>query len=372
MDNKANDALRFELINYNNLFLDNLSPRVPQNYRNKAEKDIIDFLLLESSTLELMQAIGENDFFQGEQLLVVNIGGEKFKVVEGNRRLASVKLLNNPELASAKTASVKQIYDEAKYHPTEIPCLIFKNENDIRRNLGFKQITGIKPWGLSEKARYLYHLYEELFKSGTIDVASQELAKIIGSRKEYVKRVLISYKLYKKVEDEHFYNIRDLDDTTFYVGYLVDSLSRANITTFLGIELNSESPLNALNAANLKSLIHWFFEKNSNNKTILKGKSEDLNMLNAVLGKNISFEAFLKEQDIERAFELTDDLETLFITDIQKSLQYIEHADSIIHKIDHYYQGLEEDLIQIRKLTSKIKQVKDGLKSGEFGGKDGF
>jgi hypothetical protein len=183
---------------------------------------------------------------------------------------------------------------------------------------------------------------------------------------------LISYELFKKVEDDHFYGIRDLDDTTFYVGYLVDSLSRANITAFLGIELNSESPLTTLKPTNLKSLIHWFFEKNSNNKTILKGKSEDLNMLNAVLSKKISFEAFLKEQDIERAFELTDDLETLFITDIQKSLQYIEHADSIMHKIDHYYQDLDEDLLQIRKLTSKIKQVKDGLKSGEFGGKDGF
>lgn len=372
MDNKDKDVLRFELINYNNLVLDNLSPRIPKYYRNKEEKDIIDFLLLESSTLELMQAIGENDFFQGEQLLVVNIGGEQFKVIDGNRRLASVKLLNNPGLASAKTASVKEIYDRAKYHPTEIPCLIFKNENAIIRNLGFKQITGIKPWGLSEKARYLYHLYEELFNTGTIDIASQELAKIIGSRKEYVKRVLISYELYKKVEDEHFYNIRDLDDTTFYVGYLVDSLSRANITSFLGIDLNSKSPTANLKTTNLKELVHWFFEKNSQNKTRLKGKSEDLNMLNTVLGKAESYTAFAEGKELERANELTDDLEAIFITDIQKSLQYLEHADSIIHKIDHFYTDLDEDLIQIRKLTSKIKQVKDGLKSGEFGGKDGF
>jgi hypothetical protein len=45
----------------------------------------------------------------------------------------------------------------------------------------------------------------------------------------------------------------------------------------------------------------------------------------------------------------------------------------LVHKIDDFYSDLDDDLIQIRKLTSKIKQTKDELlKKGVFGDGDEF
>lgn len=362
----------YNIINYKRLILDPCNPRLPKSKHNLAEREIIDYMLLEAATLELMQAIGENDFFRGEQLLVIP-EGENFKVLEGNRRLTSIKLLNNPEIASVKKASVKQIYDDAKYHPQDIPCLIFKNEDDIRRYLGFRHITGIKPWGLTEKSRYLYQLYLALFKKENIDVAAKELAKKIGSRREYVKRVLVAYEIYSVIEDEGFYKIKDLDDTTFFVGYLIDSLSRSNISSFLEIDLSSDNPVKGINRSNLKELIFWFFEKNTQNKTRVNGQSNDLNKLNAILGNNIACAAFREGKDLNRAFELTEDLESVFFTNIQNSLSSLEQADTLVHKINNFYPDLEDDLVQIRKLTSKIKQAKDEqLKKGLFGDGDEF
>ena len=363
----------YKLINYENLVLDPENPRIPQSKHNLSKSEIIDYMLLEASTLELMQAIGENDFFRGEQLLVISVGNDKYKVLEGNRRLTSVILLNEPEIASVKKVSVKQIYDEANFHPTEIPCLVFDNEDDVRKYLGFRHITGIKPWGLTEKSRYLYQLYLDLFKGKDIDFASKELAKKIGSRKDYVKRVLIAYELYQMVEDEGFYKIKDLDDTSFYVGYLVDSLSRSNIILFLGADISSKNPLETINKANLKELIYWFFEKNDQNKTRVKGKSTDLNKLNAILGSQIACAAFREGKDLNRAFEFTENIESIFFSNIQKSLVALEQADSLVHKMTDFYSDLDNDLVQIRKLTSKIKQSKDELlKKGVFGDGDEF
>lgn len=363
----------YELINYKNLTLDPRNPRIPESKHNLNEGEIIDYLLLEAATLELMQAIGENDFFRGEQLLVVSIGGGKFKVLEGNRRLTSVKLLNEPELASVKKTAVKQIYEESKFHPQEIPCLIFSSEDEIRKYLGFRHITGIKPWGLTEKSRYLYQLYTDLFNQVNVEFASRELAKKIGSRKDYVKRVLVAFELFKIVEDEGFYKIKDLDDTTFFVGYLVDSLSRSNICQFINVKLSEENPVIEINHQNLKKLIFWFFEKNDQNKTRIKGKSEDLNKLNSILGNKIAYHAFVDGKDLDRANELTVNIDALFYNNIQKSLQYLEQADSVVHKTEKFYSELEEDLLQIRKLTSKIKQVKeDQLRKTEFGNDNEF
>lgn len=363
----------YQIINYKNLFLDPQNPRIPESKHNLNEGEIIDYLLLEAATLELMQAIGENGFFRGEQLLVVSIGDNKYKVLEGNRRLTSIKLLNEPELASVKKASVKQVYEESEFHPQEIPCLIFKNEDDVRKYLGFRHITGIKPWGLTEKSRYLYKLYIDLFTGHDVEFASRELAKKIGSRRDYVKRVLVAFKIYKIVEDEGFYKIKDLDDTTFFVGYLVDSLSRSNICTFINVELSDKEPISKINLSNLRTLIFWFFEKNDQNKTRIKGKSDDLNKLNSILGSDIAFQAFVDGKDLDRANELTVNIEDLFHNNILKSLQYLEQADSVVHKIEKFYFELEEDLLQIRKLTSKINQVKeDQLRKTEFGNDNEF
>ena len=360
----------FKHIDFNNLEFDFSSSRIQFSFNDKSEIGFINFLLLEAVTLELMQAIGENDFFQGEQLLVVPTADGKYKVLEGNRRLVSIKLLNNPELATVKTISVKEVFDGAKFRPKEIPCLIFDKEEDIRKYLGFRHITGIKPWGLSEKARYLFQLYTDSYKQLKLDDASKELAKMIGSRRDYVKRVIVAFVLYKKIEDEDFYGINDLNDTTFYIGYLSDSLSHSHIVKFLGINMSLDNPVEKLNQENLKTLIHWFFEKNSQNKTRVTGKSSDLNKLNSILNtekSTIALKAFSDEgKDLETAFEYTEDVDLLFVTNVQKSLQNIELADSLTHRITQFYNGLEDDLIQIRKLTSKIKQTKDEFNKGEF------
>ena len=362
----------YQTIYYKDLILDPQNPRLPRSKHNLDERGIIDYMLLEAATLELMQAIGENDFFKGEQLLVVH-EGNKYKVLEGNRRLTAIKLLNEPELASVKKASVREIYEAAQHRPTHIPCLIFNTEDEIRRYLGYRHITGIKPWGLTEKSRYLYKLYFDEFKGENIYNAVSELAKKIGSRKEYVKRVIIAYEIYRIVEDEGFYKIKDLDDTTFYVGYLVDSLNRSHIAAFLEVDMSSDRPLKSLNKANLKELIFWFFEKNDQNKTRIKGKSSDLNSLNAVLGSPVACSAFREGKDLERAFELTENVESVFFTNIQNSLKSLEQADALVHKITDFYINLESDLVEIRKLTSKIKQTKDELlKKGVFGDGDEF
>ena len=362
----------YRVIPYTDLLLDPENPRLPASKHNMTQNEIIDYMLLEAATLELMQAIGENDFFRGEQLLVVS-EGDKYKVLEGNRRLTSIKLLNEPQLASVKKSSVREIYENANYHPDEIPCLVFETEEEIRKYLGFRHITGIKPWGLTEKSRYLYQLYEEQFKGESIDDAVSELAKKIGSRRDYVKRVIVAYEIYKIVEDEGFYKIKDLNDTSFYVGYLVDSLSRSNISAYLNIDMQSDDPLKTLNKKNLKELIFWFFEKNDQNKTRIKGMSSDLNKLNAILGKPIACEAFKEGKDLSRAYELTEDIESIFFNNIQKSLKSLEEADALVHKMADFYPDLEIDLVQIRKLTSKIKQTKDELlKKGIFGDGDEF
>lgn len=355
----TNKIYDFKEIPFEDLKLDYNNPRIPKSIRdsNPSEEKLIEYMLLDASLIELMLAIGENGYFPGEQLLVVK-DDVKYRVIEGNRRLTAVKLLNNPVLATVQKSKIKRVIAETTERPKNIPCLEFKTEEEIHKYLGFRHITGIKEWGLLEKARYLYSLKESLFETNPLNQTSREIAKMIGSRMDYVRRLLVGYQVFLVIEDSAFYKIRDLNDTTFYFNYIVDSLSRVHIRNFIGINFEIENPIENLSENNLKKWTHWLFEKNDQGKTRLIGNSSDLNDLNLILKKEneealIAFDKI--GYSLQKAKELTGELDEVFKGFISSAINNLEKADAMVLKVKDFYLNFEDDLRQIKLISDKIK-----------------
>ena len=344
----------------NNLKLDLYNPRLPKSKQGIDENTVIEFLLLEAATLELMEAIGENDFFAGEMLLVVPDKNDKGKyiVVEGNRRLTAVLLLSKPELSKVKKVSVKEIFDKAKYHPQELPCLVFNEKADIQKYLGFVHITGKKSWRMLEKARYLSELRKsEQFCNLSFQDACKEIARIIGSQSPYVKKILVSYQLYEIVEDEKFYRIEGLSDESFYLNYFSDGLQKDNIRLFLNVNLDSNNPIEHLNNDQLKEIVTWWFKKTEGVSRVI-GDSKGMKLLNEVLGNTEALSAFRNGATIYEAYELTNDLDNQFEKKIKDAYKSIETADRLSNKVKLFYKDLYEDLKGIRAIAKKIYDFK--------------
>ncbi len=340
------------------LFLDPENPRLLNSLRNSSESEIIDFLLTEHSLIELMLAIGQNGYFQGEQLLVVQ-SDNGFKVVEGNRRLAAVKLLNNPELATKFRLKINQVLAETSERPTEVPCLVFENEQLILKYLGFRHITGTKEWRLLEKARYLTELWESEFRALSLLDASRAIAKSIGSKSDYVKRILIGFHLYKIVEDAGFYNIPELNDTNFYFNYIADSLNKENIKAFIGIVDEEPIPWVSLDEANLTTLMDWFFRKNDQLRSRVIGDSKNLTMLNAVLGDEVAKEHFEDGMELSRAYELTEGFEKIKnirsrISNIIYGLKEVNHD---LYFYDEIKDDFEKDLKSLERMVQNFNEL---------------
>lgn len=352
----------FRKLPISDLLLDPDNPRLPKSMSNKSEKEIINYLLYDASLIELMLAIGKNDFFEGEQLLVVP-KNDKYLVIEGNRRLSAVKLLHHPELGETYKSKIAQVIEETFYRPDPIPCLVFNSREEILKYLGYRHITGIKSWKLLEKARYLTQLKSDYFSDNSINSASREIAKMIGSRKDYVIRVLTGYQLYEIIERNDFYGIRDLDDTTFYFNYLADSLNRTSIADFLGVDFEKDNPLNNVQYDNLKEWTNWLFNKTLPNKII--GDSENITNLSRVISHPMALEKFREGEKISIALEYTDELEVQFQTAIEKALKQMEKADLLTAKINNFYNGLLEDLTEINHRIRKIRSAKE-QKDDEF------
>lgn len=80
------------------LLLDQQNPRLPQSGGALAQRQILDELVTHDAVLDLGKDIAGQGFFPTETLLGVR-DGDQVVIIEGNRRLAALKLLINPELA---------------------------------------------------------------------------------------------------------------------------------------------------------------------------------------------------------------------------------------------------------------------------------
>lgn len=350
----------FKIVNITNLQLDLINPRLPKSKQNKDQKTIIEYLLLEAATTELMESIGENNFFTGEMLLVIPDEKQdgKYVVIEGNRRLTAVMLLNNPELATVKKTATLEASKNAKYKPQDLPCLVFKQRKDIQQFLGFVHITGKKSWKVLEKARYLSELRQsEKFHTLSFTDACKEIARIIGSKSPYVRKMLISYMLYVIIEDEKFYQIDGLSDTSFFLNYFTDGLQKENIRKYVNVDIDSDDPLRELNYEHLQELVTWWFKKSEGVSRVI-GDSEGMKMLNEVLGNEVALAAFKRGVNIDKAYELTDDIDLQFERKIRDCLQALEQADVLSNKVKAFYSELYDDLKSIRQITAKINDFR--------------
>lgn len=80
------------------LLLDSKNTRIPSDRRSEDQRRLLQELLENEDVKDLALSIANLGLFPNERLLVM-AAGRHFIVLEGNRRLAAIKLLLNPGLA---------------------------------------------------------------------------------------------------------------------------------------------------------------------------------------------------------------------------------------------------------------------------------
>ncbi len=347
---------QIKFIQLDKLKLDSENPRLPSSFYNKSESDIIKWMLEDESIIELMLAIGQHDFFIGEALLVVKNGND-FTVVEGNRRLTSLKLLSDPSLATIRKSKVEQVLEETTKRPNSIPCIVFDGKEQIMQYLGYRHVTGIKSWSVASKAKYLHSLLP-ILESQEFKKQSIELAKKIGSRSDYVKKLLIGYKVYEIIKDNGFYKIPQLNETTFHFNYITSSLQRTNIRKFIDIDeisnINNLEDIN-INEDNLETLIDWFFRKNDQNKSRVLGDNDNLTKLNNILSDPEVTKKFKDGSSLKESDDSINISESSFTQGLNKSLNELKQVKGYSHKLNNYG---DDNIGILKEIVALCKEIK--------------
>ncbi len=338
------------------LQFDPFNPRFAIELASGPLDKLLERMIRDERLQELMQSIGLQDYFDGEPLLVTETepGKGKYHVVEGNRRLAALKLLNGEINPTKPLPTITAIRAEADYKPSEVPCIIFPERKQILRYLGFRHITGIKAWGPLAKARYLEQLRNDWYPDLEESDQLRQLAKEIGSRADYVGQMLAGLNLYNIAKENNFFNLQHVTEEKIEFTLLTTALSYTNIVEFLGLDSRQDLEADNLARDNLKDLFTWLYAQDQKGDTIVPN-SRNLKELAKVVASPAALEKLRKNGELFEAFILTEGPQLAFSKLLSEANKKLSSIYNMIPSVPEINSTHDAQIDEIIVLTRRIK-----------------
>lgn len=362
-----------EMIALDKLDLDDANPRLP-NAIARTQEAMINYIATSTSLEDLMSAISQNGYFSGEPLIAIPADNGKYKVIEGNRRLTAVKLILDPYLCEKPSLRALNIHKENTNTFDELPVIVKTSREDVLPYLGFRHITGIKQWEPLAKARYIEQIFDSTDASKPPSDRYYEVAKIIGSRRDHIKRNLDALAVYRQIESEDFYNIDELDEQSIKFSILSTALADERIGLFVGVDIEKDEEItpsnpiidpSLLNRDAIKELTEWLYLRDKEGNTKI-GESRNLRYLSAVVSNDKALRQFRDGASLNVAYQLTSDISDDFLEILYQIETLMIEAAGMVANVD--YSSSAYDVA--KRINKNIKMIGKELAEKEKGDDD--
>lgn len=353
------------------LLLDPQNPRLPGSV-GRDEESMIAYLSHHAAVEELVSSIGENGFFFAEALVAVPVDEVESKdeitdetpliVVEGNRRLTALKVLQNGELTPRR--AIRHAAESAQIRPASVPIIIYKNREAVLQFLGYRHITGVKPWDPLAKARYIKQLFEDQPSTDPFADRYREVAQMVGSKPQYVRRSLNAVSALELAKGNDFFEL-DLDEEEIEFSFILTAIGYSEIQNYI---LNNESDVtlhiientDQVDLKRLSELFSWMFAESRSGSTRLV-ESRNIKKLAAIVAAPKALERFRSGANIEQSYLATKGVGDEFAKYLRDADDSLTEASSIIAYVTYseiVFEVSESAYRQSRHIMNSLSNLK--------------
>jgi hypothetical protein len=287
------------------LLLDAENPRIVEFGLGEHPKqfDIIKALWERMAVNEVAMSIAWNGYFAHEPLFIEEGAKGQQIVIEGNRRLAAVKLLLDAELrrkvGATDLPNIDTIDPNRREELSELPGQLTTRKN-LWRYLGFKHVNGPATWGAYAKAQYVSKVHNEY------KVPLEEIAQQIGDYNNTVERQYHGLMVVEQAERAGVFDRTNVKRKKgFEFSHIYEGLSRDGIQRFLGLTRESRTKKDPVPSGRIKrlgELLEWVYGNNAKNiEPRMRTQAKDLDMLSSVLLSKEGVEALRNGLSLELA-----------------------------------------------------------------------
>jgi hypothetical protein len=270
------------LIPVDDLLLDPENPRLAEKgLEDRSPDEILRVLWREMAVDEIALSIAKNGYNQYEPIFAIESPHHELIVIEGNRRLAAVKLLRDPKLRAKVGATDLPTITKAERHLLDDLPVIITTRDEVWHHIGFKHVNGPQEWEPFSKAEYIAKVHNEF------GIPLDEIAAKIGDKNFTVRRLYQGYMTLKQAEDTGHFDRTDRTKKHFSFSHLYTGLGYPGIRSFIGMsEALSESPhpVPRSKLKNLGELMQWLYgSEREGRQPVVKSQNPDLKTLDEIV-----------------------------------------------------------------------------------------
>lgn len=354
--------IQIEQLPVKDLLLDQENPRLAQSPDNdRRQIDIIKLMWNEMAVDELVLSIAANGFFPEEPLFVIRSPKQagKFIVIEGNRRLAAVKILLDDALRrELKATNMPNLTKEQKALLEVLPAAIYNDRRSLWTYLSFRHINSPQEWDPYSKAMYIVKVHDEY------SISLDEIANRIGDQHETVLRLYRGYKILNQAMAEGIYDINKRYSRKLFFSHWYTALAYSQFRDFLGIKVKDfekTKPVPKAKYKELGELLTWIFGTKENGTVIeplVKSQNPDLNKLREVIVSKSGISALRGGANLSTSYEISIGDEKRFRESLALAKENLLQANGVV---DLGYEGDDDQFNTIRSIVTLVKVIKDKM-----------
>ncbi len=343
----TNKKVKLKYLSLDKLKFNKKHIRLKQFNKRQTNDEIIKYYYNYLSIKNLILSIGQNGYFGIEPLIVIK-DKNKYKVLDGNLRLASLRILNNPTIVDD---SINKILNETIEQPIEIPCLIINKYTNVNEMIGYKHINNSHSWNISEKIEYIIEYYKS-FLDDDIQTNTREVAISIGIETNETLSYVLTAKILLILNEYNFFNIENININYLQYNFLKFFFYNSSIN-FLNINLESFNLFSRFKYNNLEQLVSLFNNKKltSNDFIIL----DNMLVTNNLIDESSDIFKYISNQTINYYNENYQDLlkryDSANMEQLNKILDKFIFKDSFVLDLGF---GSGRDLNYIKNITKDI------------------
>ena len=343
------------------LRLDQHNPRLVGQPSSGSDTKLIARLYRSAELDELLLSISANGYMDIEPLVVLRqSGSEDLLVLEGNRRLAALRLLSEPGLIEdiKKTESlninVPQVNQSKLDTVKSVSVYPVPDRQSARSFIGFKHINGPAKWDAYAKARYAANWYRQ---QGGNDLRS--IARSIGDGHSTIKRMISAIYVLDQARENGVFDIEKRFTVRFNFSHLYTALSRPQYLSYLNISGDwarydpTPDPVAHEEFPNLRKVLVWIYgSKEDDLRPVVRTQNPDIKRLGEVLEHPEGLHVLEATSDLDLAHAVTESINHRFSRSLVRARESIKDTFSSIRA----YDGQDYSLLQI---AADVKETSD-------------
>ena len=347
------------------LVLDRENPRLVGNDPSASDEAVIAQLFKGEELGELLQSIAANGYLDIEPLIVMEQDGPLI-VLEGNRRLAAIRLFREPELVDhifdreRVRIKVPDISDDARATLEEVSVYRVAKRDDARSFIGFKHINGAAKWDSYAKGKFAADWY----RSGGVSL--EEIAERIGDAHATIKRMVNAIYVLEQAESADIFHITDRVNPKFNFSHLYTALSRAPYMEFLGLDAAwarydpEPNPVPNAKVGNLREVLTWIYgSKEDDAPPVVLSQNPDIKRLGEVLLNAEGLNVLRSSRNLSEAHASTQPAEERFAEGLLRARSSIRDVANSLRGFD----GRDRSLVDIAEdIEETIQTILDRMR----------